>query len=112
MGPLLVVIVAACALTPTVQIGRGFGAACRVDRHRHALDTLADITQAGDMAHETNAPGPDHQAHVRVIGPVARHRPNKVPYLRRGRFPAPASPARPRRGGRRGTLHQPPPSTP
>jgi hypothetical protein len=71
MGPLLVVLVTACALTGAVQIGRGFWVRTRsVERHQQALDTLADITQSPDPAPEARQLAPDHQAHVRVIGPA------------------------------------------
>lgn len=76
MGPLLVVLVTACALTSAVHIGRGFWARTRsVERHQQALDTLADITQSSDPVGDTKslatvAPPQYHQAHVRVIGPA------------------------------------------
>jgi hypothetical protein len=75
MGPLLVVIVGVCALAAGAQVARGFWARARsVQRHQHALDTLAGITQGPEA---TSAETPrdarglrgDHQAHVRVIGP-------------------------------------------
>src|ERR1700722_15600385 len=70
MVALLVVLVAACALTAAVQIGRNFWARTRsVERHQQALETLADLTQSSDSTLEARQLSVDHQAHVRVIGP-------------------------------------------
>ncbi|MGH9105304.1 MAG: RodZ domain-containing protein [Acidimicrobiales bacterium] len=86
---LLVVLLAACVLPFTVYLGRGFWQRARsVERHKQALDTLADITKAADvpglvgapssLSGAFGAPGPkrgehqDRQAHVRVIGPAAQ----------------------------------------
>lgn len=72
MGPLLIVVVIGCALAGAVHIGRGFWARARsVERHHHALNTLADITQHPDVVPRGTGPaprGPEHQAHVRIIG--------------------------------------------
>src|SRR5579862_1932592 len=72
MGTLLVVLLICCALAVAVHLGRGLWARARtVERHHQALGTLADITQRADA--QPHAPtdtttGPEHQAHVRIIG--------------------------------------------
>src|SRR5579875_3606756 len=70
MTPLLIVVAAGCVLALAVHFGRQLWSRSRaVERHRHALDALAGITQHS----EPDEPGanPGRQAHVRLVGPGA-----------------------------------------
>jgi hypothetical protein len=70
MQTLLVVLVILCALALAVHMGRGFWARTRsVERHQQALDTLAGLTQGSEGPSSSSGAGPEHQAHVRLIGP-------------------------------------------
>ncbi len=68
MGTWLVVLVILCALVLGVRMLRGLWARSRsVERHQHALETLAGITQSADGPGEGQADN-GRQAHVRLIG--------------------------------------------
>ncbi len=70
MTTLLVVVAVGCALILVGHFGRQvWGRTRTIQRHRHALDTLAGLTQRGEVAGPEG--GPEHQAHVRLVGPGA-----------------------------------------
>jgi len=92
MGTLLVVLVVVCALAFAVHIGRGFWARTRsVERHRHALGTLADITHNPDGPQAASLDGLQHQAHVRLIGPEGQGVDSQSPTLPPPKAFSPAS---------------------
>jgi len=73
MATLLVALVIVCALGIAVHVGRGLWSRGRsVQRHRQALDTLADITQSsgGSSTEGDHLDQTEHQAHVRLLGPA------------------------------------------
>jgi hypothetical protein len=69
MQTLLIVLMIGCVLAAAVHIGRGMWSRSRsVERHQHALGTLATLTSPPDRAQRAHTGAGDHQAHVRVIG--------------------------------------------
>lgn len=68
MTPLLIVLAVGFVVVLIGHFGRQFwGRARTMDRHRHALDTLAGITRHPDA--EGLGTDLEYQAHVRVVGP-------------------------------------------
>jgi hypothetical protein len=77
---LLIIVVAGCVLTLAVHFGRDIWARTRtMQRHKHALDTLAGITNRADG--DTAQGGLERQAHVRVVGPGTQADPDGAPVL-------------------------------
>jgi hypothetical protein len=73
MEPLLIVLVAVCALAFAVQAARGLWVRARsVERHQQALDTLAGIAHGSATPNPTTGSTTGGQAHVRVIGPTGQ----------------------------------------
>jgi hypothetical protein len=67
MTTLLVVVAVGCAVVLVGHFGRQvWGRTRTMQRHQHALDTLAGLTQRGEV--EGLDGGTEHQAHVRVVG--------------------------------------------